>query len=103
MKDYTMNPDGCGYATIGGTSKFAMVQIKDKFYLEDLEKSEDGSVRLPLAKELVNLYTNQLYKYLDQDPDNQEDERIYNEVLFNGMCKAYFLEDLLEKQTLEKI
>jgi len=103
-KDYTWDSEFAGYVSMGSTHEFAIVQIKDKFFIEDI-RGEDlmNAPRLPLIKELANLYINQLQAYLDQDPDNQESERLYNGGLFNNMCIEYFKENAEEKRILDSI
>lgn len=103
--DYTKNPFGeIGYLSLGSTQKFSIVQIKGDVFIEDLRGDDSTNPpRLPLAEELANLYINQLYSYLDEDPDNQEDVRIYNMNLFDQMCSDYFKEVEEEKRILDSI
>ena len=77
---------------LGGTSKFSLIILNGEYFVENHQDIEENLPRLPLAKQLVDLYINQLESYLDLDPDNSEESRLYNEGLFNSMCEQYFKE-----------
>ena len=75
---------------IGGTSKFSIVLIEEDYFIENNQDISENLPRLPIGNILVSIYINQLESYLDSDPDHSEEERIYNENLFNEMCEEYF-------------
>ena len=77
---------------LGGTFKFSLIIINGEYFVENHQDLAENLPRLPLSKQLVDLYINQLESYLDLDPANSEEARLYNEELFNSMCEQYFKE-----------
>ena len=87
-----MKVKGQIYKVLGGTSRFSLIQLENEYFVENHQDISENLPLLPLAKQLVDLYVNQLERYLDVDPDNSEEARLYSEHLFNKMCEHYFKE-----------
>lgn len=77
-------------AILGGTSLYSIVKAGEKYYIENHEPEEESIPLLPIAEELVSLYIAGLERYLDTDPDNSEEARLFAEDQFNSMCQQYF-------------
>ena len=75
---------------LGGTSRFSLVCIGEKYFIGNNQDLDENLPRLPLSKELVWLYIQNLESYFDETPDNSEETRLYYESLFDNMCEEYF-------------